>query len=58
MAEENGKLRSEGEEAAPVVTVFEPTLRAFKRELAKMGPITEEDERFFQIMDEEFGGHA
>ncbi len=57
MAEENGKAKIEDGEVLPEITVFEPTLRAFAREIRKMGPFTEEDERFFQIMDEEFGGH-
>jgi hypothetical protein len=56
MAEVNGKAKSEVEEAPSSEVEFEPTLKAFERDVRAMGPWTEEDERFVQILLEEFGG--
>lgn len=58
MVDENGKAQREEQESTQANGDFEPTLKAFERDLRAMGPWTEEDERFFQIMEEEFGGSS
>jgi hypothetical protein len=56
MAWENGKARSGGGEPASPIGDFVPTIKLLEQDAAERGPWTEEDEEWFQIMIEEFGG--
>jgi hypothetical protein len=57
MAEENGKAKKDVEgDAESSGPEFVPTMELLRRDAAKRGPWTDEDERFFQLMVKEFGG--